>query len=61
MVEIFVSAAGEIDEDDLVFRALFRFADGGGERMGTFQCRDDAFIFAQELEGLNGFPVRDAS
>ena len=40
------------------FRALFRLADGGGERMGAFQRRDDAFVFAQKLERLDGLASR---
>ena len=60
MVEVLVSAAGEVDEDVLFPRALFGFAHGGGEGVGAFEGGDDAFVLAEGLEGVEGFPVGDA-
>ena len=57
LVKILVAAAGKIDHHQMILRL------GGGnlrhacQRMGRFQCRDDAFELAAQLECRHRFVI----
>src|ERR1044071_9076895 len=44
---VFVAAAGEIDDHDLAWSQPARQLEHRGDRMGAFQCRNDAFDLGQ--------------
>src|SRR5690349_9655840 len=55
-IDVFVAAAGEVDDDHVVGTQRVALAEGEdvGDGVGGLQRGDDALIFAQGLEGAQG-------
>ena len=65
-VDVFVAAAGHVEDDDVVARHLGDDLGRVGERVRALECGDDALEMAAELEGLErlvvgGVAVLDAA
>src|SRR3954463_1446978 len=55
--DVFVAAAGEIDDDEFVFGHFGDAVDGGGDGVGGFEGGDDAFEAGEFHERVEGFVV----
>ena len=54
---VFVAAAGEIEDDEVVFGEAWGAFDEAGDGMGGFERRDDAFGTSEGLRGVESSGV----
>jgi hypothetical protein len=60
MIQIFIAASGEVNQQYLILGAFLRFFQGKGQGMRTLQCRDNPFVLTEHLECINSLLIGDA-